>query len=178
MGVAAVVSGLLLPWTEIDPEAYGWFDEVLAEVGLIPEAGRPVRGYEIPWRVREETSRAGVATAVVLDDIGSGRLDRAAARALFGERVEVEWAPVVLLPASLAVLHGLLLLVTGKRGRARILWAWLGLVDLLLTLAVGVIILRALDEDLGAPLRVLSGPWVTLVGLTALLVGSVRSSRP
>ena len=175
LGLAAAVAGLVLPWAEIDPEAYGLLEDALSSLGLIPQAGQPVRGYEIPWRIREETGRAGVATALVIRDLGRGRLDRAAARALFGERIESSWAPMVLLPASLALLHALLGLAL--RRPATLLWSWLALIDLIVTGACALGYVRALDARAGTPLIVHAGVPVTLAAMVLLLVGALRASR-
>lgn len=175
LGLATAVVGLVLPWAEIDPEGYGLLEDALSGLGLIPEAGQPVRGYEIPWRVHEETGRAGVATTLVMRDVGSGRLDRAAARALFGERIEVTWAPVVLLPCALGLLHVVLVFLLKRR--APVFWSWLVLADLVVSVAFVVGWVRAADGDAGAPLIVHSGVPVTVAAMAFLLAGALRSAR-
>lgn len=176
LGLVAAVAGLVLPWAELDPSAYGFFRDALGDLGLIPQAGQPVRGYEIPWRIREETGRAGVAAALIARDLGRGRMDRAAARALFGERMEVSWAPIVLLPAALGMLQ--MLLALALRHPATLLWAWLALIDLTATGAFALGYFRALDTDTGTPLIIHAGVPVTLIALVLLSFAALRCSRP
>ena len=174
-GAVAAVTGLILPWAEIPPGSYGLLKGLLSDLGAIPEAGVPVRGFEIPWRVHDESGRLGVVTALATDDLTAGRLDRVAARTLFGDRLEAKWAPLVFVPLAFAVIH--LTLELRSRRRNVLIWSWLALAELA-TLSLFLFgAAFALGDSSGLPLRLLPGVPVTLGALTLLGAAAVRSAR-
>jgi hypothetical protein len=170
LGALVPLGALCLRWVEVDPEAYGVFEDLLEGLGLLPEAGAPVRGFEIPFRVREATGAPVVSSWLVLDDLASGRLDRVTSRVLFGDYIEDRWAPIVFAPAALGLLGTALL----RFRRATVAASWLLLLDAVVIVLFGIGAFRVIDGEGSIPLRILEGVPLTAAGLLLAALGAWR----
>ncbi|MAG58190.1 MAG: hypothetical protein CMJ83_18035 [Planctomycetes bacterium] len=156
--------GLFLPWVEVDPAGYGPVEDLLADVGLIPEAGHPFRGFEIPSVVEAAES------AMVLDDLTHGRVDRVVVRMVFREHFEETWPQLVFLPALLGLLHLLL-----ARWPGVLAGSWLLLADVVCAGGFGFGVARMLGGGADVPIRILGGVYLTLGGLVVLAAGCLQT---
>lgn len=173
-GIAATVGGLFLPWIEIDgdrpfPGAAG----VLDALGVRP-ASEPVSGWEILDISIRTGSDPVLRASLAVSELLAGRPERAAARALFGDRYEEKHAWIVLLPAVLALLHVPLL----RRSSSR---AWRPLaagIDSGTLIVATVAVAKIPGAGGSVPLAVLAGLPVTILGLLAMAAALLAALLP
>ena len=165
LGACAGIFGLFMPWIAIDAG-------ILSLLGIVPDD--PVDGYRIPALVSEAGGHPLLQGGAALSELLSGRLDLAAARLLFGERYEEEWAPIVLLPAVWCIV-ALLLLRFHRFALLRKLIAVMGVFIFVGTLAVAFRLSgeAAASSLLQPTLQVFDGLWVTVGGSGLSAAGAV-----